>query len=164
MRRLALLAAAVAMLLFALAPTAQARVVVNEDESFASTGGPLCGGEDVIFGGTVHLLMTSTVDKAGNTHEVVHYNYKKTTAVGAVSGDPFVIREVGNSATNVRPLDPGETTNDGESTFIINGRLIRLGEDGTQSDDTLFHLTVHITQAGNGEVTTQFEKVVFHCD
>jgi hypothetical protein len=163
MRRIALLGAAVAMLLFALAPAAQARVVLNEDVPFESAGGSLCGGEGISFGGTVHMLMTSTVDRAGNTHEVVHSNFQKTTAVGD-SGAPFVIRQVDNSATNVRPVDPGETTNDGESTSILHGRLIRLGEDGTQSDDTLFHITAHITQAGNGEVTTQFEKVVFHCD
>jgi hypothetical protein len=159
MRRIALLAAAVAMLLFALAPAAQARVVFNEDVPFESGGGSLCGGEEISFGGTAHVLLTSTEDQAGGSHWVMHSNFQKTTAVGLDSGTRFVLRQVDHSAVNVRSLDPGETT-----TYIINGRLIRLGEDGTHSDDTLVHITGHITQAATGEVTTVFEQVVFHCD
>jgi opacity protein-like surface antigen len=162
MRRLALLAAATAVLLFAFAVAAQARVVSNEQVPFETAGGSLCGGEGISFGGTAHTVITSTVDQAGGTHWVMHTNWQKTTAVGE-SGAQFVIRQVENSGTNIRPLDPEETTNYGESTFIIHGRLIRLGEDGTQSDDTLIHIMGHITQAATGEITTQFDKVVFQC-
>jgi hypothetical protein len=164
MRRIALLAAVVAMLLFALASAAQAEVVINEDEPLdlvvSSCAG---GGEAIRVGGTVHLLLTSTVDKAGNTHDVFHYSFQNVKGVGLDSGDSYVWRTVNNAANNVRPSDSEETTNDGEFTYVLLGRMIHLGEDGTQLDDQMFRYTVHITQAENGEVTTQFERYVEYC-
>ena len=171
MRRIALLAAAVAVLVFAFAVAAQARVEYHEDVPFESAGGSFCGAEDVSFGGSANVLITSTLDKAGGSHWVMHSNFQKTTAVGLSSGTKFIIRQVDQSGINVRPLDPaeetttnGETTNNAETTYIINGRLIRLGEDGTHSDDVLVHIVGHMTRAATGEITTEFEKVVFQCD
>jgi hypothetical protein len=92
MRRIALLAAAVAMLLFALAPAAQALVVFNEDVPFSFSGPTLCGSEEILFEGTDHMLITSTEDQAGGSHLVVHDNFKKTGGVGLESGATYIIR------------------------------------------------------------------------
>jgi hypothetical protein len=52
------MAAAVAMLLFALASAAQARsVVFNEDVWFQFSGATFCGGEEILFEGTNHMLI-----------------------------------------------------------------------------------------------------------
>jgi hypothetical protein len=51
-----------------------------------------------------------------------------------------------------------------EFTTVISGRLVHTGEDGTQTDDTLVHVTSHVTQNANGELTAVAENVVFHCD
>jgi hypothetical protein len=175
MRRIALLAAAVAMLLFALAPAAQAEVVINEDLPLDQVVGFSCPdpdpdvgyvpSEDIRVTGTVHLLVASTVDKAGNTHDVYSYSFKHVTGVGLTSGDSYVWRTVNNAANNVRPSDPEETTNDGAFTYVLRGRMIHLGEGGSElGDDQIFRYTVHITQAENGEVTTQFEKIAESCN
>jgi hypothetical protein len=171
MRRIALLAAAVAMLLFALAPAAQAAVVLNEDVpldqvvSFSCPGpGGYVPSEDIRATGTIHLLLTSTVDQAGNTHEVFQYSFKNVRGVGLTTGDSYIWRTVNNAVTTVRSTHPPGTTNGGEFTYVLRGRMVHLGEDGTElGDDQMFRYTVHITQAENGEVTTQFENYVEYC-
>ena len=163
MRRIALLAAAVAMLLFALAAAAQAEVVINEHVPLDQVVWTCPGGEDIRVEGTVHVLVTSTVDQAGNTHDVGHINHQNVTGVGLTSGDSYVWRTVGSSAVNVRPSDPEGTANDGGYTLIYRGRMIRLGEDGTQLDDQMFRQTARITLDENGEYTTQFERYVEYC-
>src|SRR5829696_9585588 len=149
MRRIALLAAAVAMLLFALAPAAQAEVVINEDVPLDQVVGFSCPdpdpdvgyvpSEDIWVTGTVHLLVASTVDQAGNTHDVYSYSFKNVTGVGLTSGDSYVWRVVDNATNNVRPSDPEETTNDGVGRYVLRGRMIHLGEGGSElGDDQIF--------------------------
>jgi hypothetical protein len=171
MRRIALLAAAVAMLLFALASVAQAEVVINEDVPLDEVVSFSCPGpdgyvpsEDIRATGTVHLLVASTVDKAGNTHDVYSYSFENVTGVGLTSGDSYVWRVVNNATNNFRPPDSEETTNDGVGRYVLHGRMIHLGEDGTQLDDQMFRYTVHITQAENGDVTAEFERYVEYCN
>src|SRR5215208_901865 len=161
MRRIALLAAAVAMLLFALAPAAQARVVFNDDVTSSFSGPTLCGGEDIFFEVTNHMLMTSTEDQAGGSHLVVHSNFTKTEGVGLQSGAKYVIRQISNAGVNAQPVDPAETTNTFETTAVIMGSVHRLGEAGPQPDDISVLLRYHITQNANGEVTNVYvEKIV----
>jgi hypothetical protein len=161
MRRIALLAASVAMLLFALAPAGQALVVFNEDVWFQFSGPTLCGSKDILFEGTNHILINSTEDQAGGSHLVVHYNFEKTEGVGLTSGDGYTIRQIDNGVTNAQPLDPAETTNTVESTAVLRGSVIHLGEKVTQTDDIMVLITAHITQNANGEVTNvYFEDIV----
>jgi hypothetical protein len=175
MRRMYLLAAAVAMLLFALAPAAQAEVVMNEDVPLDQVVSFSCPdpdpdvgyvpSEDIRVTGTVHILVTSTVDQAGNTHDVGDINHKNVTGVGLTSGDSYVWRTEGSSAVNVRPSDPEGTANDGGYTLIYRGRMIHLGEGGSElGDDQMFRQTVRLTLDENGEYTTQFERQVEYCN
>jgi hypothetical protein len=170
MRRMYLLAAAVAMLLFALAPAAQAEVVMNEDVPLDQVVSFSCPdpdpdvgyvpSEDIRVTGTVHLLLTSTVDKAGNTHYVYHYSFKNVTGVGLTSGDSYVWRVEDTQTGNVRPSDPEETT----ITAVLRGRMIHLGEGGSElGDDQMFRWTVKFTQDESGEYTPQFERYVEYC-
>jgi hypothetical protein len=161
MRRIALMAAAVAMLLFALAPAAHAEVVYNAVDTHSFSGPTLCGGEDILFEVTERTLITSTEDQAGGSHVVFHTNYMKTEGVGLQSGDGYIIRQVSNSGVNAQPVDPVETTNTLESTAVIRGSVIHLGEGDTQTGDIWVSLTAHITQNANGEVTNvYFEDIV----
>jgi hypothetical protein len=48
--------------------------------------------------------------------------------------------------------------------LFVTRTLIRLGEDGTPSDDFLFHVTGHFTQTSNGEVTSDFQKIIIECN
>ena len=161
MKRVVLLLSLIAVMSLVLALAAQAHgVEYNERIPFEFEGGPLCGGEDVHVSGIMHFLGNVTEDKAGGTHFVDHTNYQFTEAVSVPSGDQVVIRDVSNNILNGTLDDTGQM----EVTSVVGGRLIRLGEDGTHTDDTLFHATFHITQNANGEVTAVVENVVFHCD
>jgi hypothetical protein len=161
MRRIALMAAAVAMLLFTLAPAAQAEVVYNAVDTHSFSGPTLCGGEDILFEVTERTLITSTEDQAGGSHVVFHTNYMKTEGVGLQSGDGYIIRQVSNGGVNAQPVDPAETTNTLESTAVIRGSVIHLGEAGPQPDDISVLIRYHITQNANGVVTDVYvENIV----
>ena len=158
MRRIVLSVAAVVMLLLALAPAVQARVVLNESTPFEFEGSPSCGGENVVVRGTLHIVVTTTEDGASGSHSVYHTNYMNTEAVGVQSGDRYQTSDISNTSVNVITEYPMEFTG------VVSGRLVHTGEDGTQTDDTLFHATFHVTQNANGELTAVAENIVFHCD
>jgi hypothetical protein len=155
------MAAAVAMLLFVLAPAAQAEIVYNAVETRSFSSPTLCGGEDILFEVTEHTLITSTEDQAGGSHLVFHTNFMKTEGVGLQSGASYVIRQINNSSVNAQPVDPEETTNTLESTAVIRGSVIHLGEAGPQPDDISVLIRYHITQNANGVVTDVYvENIV----
>jgi hypothetical protein len=156
------LALAAGLLTLALmAKPAQAQgVEVNDRTTFESGGQPLCGGEEVVFRGTIHSLFNITEDEHGGVHVVGHTNFQQMEASGVVSGDRYVISDINNMVVN-ESFATGDIM---EFTQTINGRLIHTGEDGMHTDDTLFHATFHFTLSPDGELIVTVENIVVHCD
>jgi hypothetical protein len=107
-------------------------------------------GEEVVFQGTMHILLNITEDESGGVHVIGHTNLERMTGTGVESVDRYVVSEIHNTAVNSNNL---------VFTEVIHARLVHTGEDGTHTDDTLIHVTVHIE---GGQVTAR--NFVFHCD
>jgi len=148
-----LIAAVVGLLAPPLAAAQDPPQTFNERVPFASAGTPLCGGEEVAFSGTVHILTHVNVDAQGVSHYTFHMNYQNSSATGVTSGARYQINESSTSTFNTRVL-PTETTT------TINGTLIGRGP----SNNTGFHLTVHITINANGEPTSEVFNESIRCN
>jgi hypothetical protein len=159
MKRILLLLAVVAMLVFAFAPTAQAQAVsetFRERTEVSSTYFNPCTGEDIPYEGTLHLVGVFVLDSSGGLHFKGHaqFNAQGVSDTGA----KYVFKNVVDSEGRGALDGSGALT----GTGTVNGSAIRQGEDGTE-EDYKTHIVFHVTQNANGEVTVFFERVEFEC-
>jgi hypothetical protein len=147
------LAVVVGLFIPSLAAAQDPPMTFNERIPFESSGAPLCGGEEVTFSGTMHILTHVTVDEQGGSHSVFHTNFQNTSATGLTTGTKYVINESSTFAFNTRELPT-------EFTQTINGNLIGQGPAG----NTGFHLTVHVTINANGEPTSEVINESIRCN
>ena len=70
---------------------------------FESTPVPLCGGEEIVFSGTVHFRFKDTTNPTGAFPQLVQMNYQDIKGVGVVSGDNYKVNEVNNFKVDQNP-------------------------------------------------------------
>jgi hypothetical protein len=70
---------------------------------FESTPVPLCGGEEIVFSGTVHFRFKDTTNPTGAFPQLVQMNYQDIKGVGVVSGDNYIVNEVNNFKVDQNP-------------------------------------------------------------
>ena len=154
MRRTSLLLAAVAMLLLALAPAAQARAISQRIPIAATLDNP-CTGETFAFEGTLHIVGHINEDSSGAVHAGGTVTLHGQGV--APSGAKYVVSNGSSSHGNNFGTDSA-----GNLHFTGNYLLIRQGEDGTEDDfKALFRF--HITQNANGEWTAYIDSVTLEC-
>jgi hypothetical protein len=157
-RRIALLAAAVSMLLFALAPAAQA-AVYKEFGTFSWLATSICGHEEVQIDGTTRLIASDHVDANDGTHSAYTLVFQAAHGVGLQSGHRYIMNEADHININFRSDGSGPVQTSG----TITGRFIETGEDRTYLDDTYVQIFWHATQNANGEVTVTFDRQNIVC-
>ena len=125
---------------------------IQFSQPFASSGLPLCGGEEVFFSGIAHFLFHETIDGRGKIHTTMHMNYMESSAVSA-SGVPYQINEVNHFKVNQH--DAG-----GVFHTVINGRLVSQGP----GVNTGFHMVLQtVLDPITGEPKTIVERVEIDC-
>jgi len=114
---------------------------------FSFTGPSCSGGEPITSEGTLHVVRREGTDAAGGTHRGFSYNIhgQGTDA----SGVKYVLVARQSSADNA---GAGGAT----WTNTIADVLIRQGESHPGDGQT--HVTLHLTENANGEVTANFEN------
>jgi hypothetical protein len=154
------LALTLAVIVGVLTPTSAAAqpptrpVTVNYTQPFESAGTPLCGGEEVVFGGEAHFVIHQNFDDQGGVHSTFHMNYQRVTATGVTSGTRYRVTETATTASHYATSLP--TT----FTTIINGQLVGPGP----ANNTGFHLQLHTTILANGETTSEIFNESLHCN
>jgi hypothetical protein len=118
-----------------------------------SGGAPLCGGEEVVWSGTMHILVRNTIDAAGGLHGTFHTNYQRVTITGVTSGTAYHITDQNNFTFTTRSLPA-------EFTQTINGNILGPGP----SNNTGFHLTLHVTINANGTTTADVVEESIRCN
>ncbi len=124
-------------------------------EPFTAEGFNPCNGETYFVEGFLHFVSNTTVDSSGTPHEVLHLNQVGVKGVGE-SGATYSFIATNN--INSMPLDMSA----GEQTLTLDFRVLRQGRDGTR-DDFMGHLTFHVTQNANGELTAEVAESSFEC-
>jgi hypothetical protein len=153
MKRVVLLLAAVAMLVLALAPVAQARAI-NQKIPISDTRFDECTGEPFVFEGTLHIVSRINEDSSGGAHAG-----GTVTSIGqgvAPSGAKYVIANATSSHGNFGVDSAGNLH------FTGTYQTIRQGEDGTE-DDSRAIFRFHFTENANGELTAVIDNVTFEC-
>lgn len=115
---------------------------------FSFTGPSCSGGEPITIEGTLHVVRREGADAAGGIHMGFSYNIhgRGTDA----SGVKYVLVARQSYAENAGA--------DGHATWTntIADVLIRQGESHPGDGQT--HVTLHLTENANGEVTANFEN------
>jgi hypothetical protein len=160
MKRILLLLAAVAMLVVALAPAAQAQATserVNERIPISGSFPNPCTGEVFTFEGTLHLVGHTVVDSSGGVHFKGH---EQINAQGVSdTGAKYVFTGVFNEEVTF-DID-GESAFTATQTFPVH--IIRQGEDGTEEDYHQVPFVTHLTWNANGELTAEVINIEFDC-
>jgi hypothetical protein len=125
--------------------------MINFVTPFASSGLPLCGGEEVAFSGNAHFLFRETITPNGMLHTTMHMNYMDSAAVGLTSGAQYQINEVDHHTVNQRDLA-------GTFHTTINGNIV-----GPVGVNTGFHMVLQTVLDANGEPITTVEHVETRC-
>ena len=88
---------------------------------FKSRAVPLCGGEEVVFSGTVHFRFKDTTNPTGAFPQLVQMNYQDIKGVGVVSGDNYIVNEVNNFKVNQNP-------DSGVFHTVVLSNIVHLGQ------------------------------------
>ena len=144
------LAALAALLLAAVLGPARhaAAETLSTRVPFSFTGPSCSGGEPITIEGTLHVVRREGADAAGGTHRGFSFDIhgQGTDA----SGVKYVLVARQSYAENAG-ADGGATW-----TNTIADVLIRQGESHPGDGQT--HVTLHLTENANGEVTANFEN------
>jgi hypothetical protein len=135
-------------------PAAQPAVIVNESVPFALIAFVPCAndgaGEAVLVEGTLHVLITETVND-NHVSFKAHFQPQGATGTGLTTGDTY--RATGLTQEHIS-IGPSLT-----DTFINNFRIIGPGPD----NNLLVHQTIHLTINANGEVTSMVVNTSVEC-
>ena len=115
---------------------------------FSFTGLSCSGGEPITIEGTLHVVRREGADAAGGTH--IGFSYNIHGQGTDASGVKYVLLARQSYADNAG-ADGGATW-----TNTIADVLIRQGESHPGDGQT--HVTLHLTENANGEVTANFEN------
>jgi hypothetical protein len=133
---------------------AQPAVVANESIPFATIAFVPCAaggaGELVLVEGTLHVLITETVND-NHVSLKIHFQPQGATGMGLTTGDTY--RATGVTQEHIA-LGPTIT-----DTFINNFRIIGPGPD----NNLLVHQTIHVTFNANGELTADVVNTSVEC-
>ena len=158
MKKLTLLAALVATVAMSTSASTSAAVVTNEkDAPFTSLVLVPCAnggaGEDVLIDGTVHFLVTSTIN-GNNISGKFHAQPQGLKGVGQTTGDSY-------NATGVTQEHFKGSLQNGlfTDTFIIIFKLIGQGPD----NNLLLHTNRHVTFNATGDGTVLHENTSVEC-
>lgn len=153
MRRVCVVLIAIAAALTAL-PAAQPAVLENDRIPFSQLAFVPCAadgaGELVLIEGTLHVLITETVN-GNNASFKFHFQPQGATGTGLTTGDTY--HATGVTQEHVT-LGPGLT-----DTFVNNFRIIGQGPN----NNLLIHQTIHITINANGVVTAEVVNTSVEC-
>lgn len=70
---------------------------------FESPPVPLCGGEEIVFSGTVDFRFKDTTTPTGAFPKLDQIDYQDIKGVGVVSGDNYIVNQVNNFKVNQSP-------------------------------------------------------------
>jgi hypothetical protein len=123
---------------------------------FESTGVPLCGGEQIIFTGTVNVVFHTTIGPNGEFEQTIsHTNYQRATGV-STSGEIYVIADNTNQIAHTDQIGPNEFIT------VLHGTLVDKGQ-GINGVNTLFQLVIRTVVDSNGEVIGTVEHIDTKC-
>ena len=146
------LAAMAMTLTLAMAPVSWADVLLNVNVYDTADDYNECTGEPILVYGTVHLLVTQTIDAAGGQHIHSAVDYQGVNALGLITGTTYVVPGAGSAIIN-------ETSGAGEATIQTRAQFIAPGEQNSFYAEQQYHLTID----ANGDVTVSYYDVVFSC-
>jgi hypothetical protein len=153
MRMRAMLVLAIAAALAAV-PVAQSAVVTNDRVPFSLVAFVPCAnggaGELVLVEGTLHVLVTETVND-NHVSFKIHFQPQGATGIGLTTGDTYHATGVTQEHVSIGP-----GLND---TFVNNFRIIGEGPD----NNLLVHQLIHLTINANGEVTADIVSSSVEC-
>jgi hypothetical protein len=100
-------------------------------------------GENVVFEGVLHEVTRTTTTGSGNFSLTSNVNVVGVTGTGQITGDTYHL--VGGSNVSVT-MGPGETATVADSFNVIGPG---------PNNNSLSHVTYHITVGADGETTTE---------
>lgn len=125
----------------------------NEKVSFADVVANSCLGEDVAFGGTLHLASHETFSGSDNFTLIQHIQPQGVTGVGLTSGAKFNLTGIDRQTTQVA----------GPLPFVLS-YVNRYHIVGTgQAPSFMVQQTFHVTVNANGEITSKPGKLEAVC-
>ena len=157
MKKLMVLAALVSTLCFAVSGVARAEVISNTDVPIVldvfvpcANGG---AGENVHFEGTLHVLMSLTIN-GNHVSGKAHFQPQGLNGVGGVTGDKY-------QATGVTQGEFSDNLINGQATetFVNNFRIIGQGP----GNNATVHENAHITINANGILTATVDNFSADC-
>ena len=121
-----------------------------------ATGVPLCGGEEILFIGTMNGVFHTTIGPNGDFEKTIsHTNYQGVTAVSA-SGERYVIADINNQISHTDQIGPNEFMT------VLHGTLVDKGQ-GQNGVNTLFQAVIRTIVDSNGEVIGTVEHIDTKC-
>ncbi len=121
---------------------------LNEFVPCANNG----AGEDVVFEGDIHVLITSTVDSGGAARFRVHSQPQGLAGVGQYTGDKY-------QASGVTQETEVFGQSGAEATFVNNFHLIGQGP----GNNFTVHQLTHVTVNASGEITASTDHFTTSC-
>ena len=109
-------------------------------------------GEDVVFLGDLHVLITSTVTPNGRVRLKFHFQPQGLSGIGAVTGDKY-------EATGVTQETDVFGTVNTVINFVNNFRMIGQGP----GNNFLVHQNFHVTVNANGDITSTHDNSSVEC-
>ena len=119
---------------------------------FESTAVPLCGGEEVVFSGTVHFRIKDSNIPTGAFPQLVQLNYQDIQGVGVVSGDNYIVNEVNNFKVNQNP-------DSGVFHTVVLSDIIHQGQDV----NTVLTVELQTLLDGDGIPKTKVDHISVGC-
>jgi hypothetical protein len=109
-------------------------------------------GEDVVFLGNLHVLITSTINSGGGARFKFHFQPQGLSGIGTITGDSYQATGVTQETDVIGKVGA-------ETTFVNNFRMIGQGP----GNNFLVHETFHVTVNANGVLTVFFDKATTEC-
>jgi len=110
-------------------------------------------GEMIEVSGFLHILSSTTVDKAGGIHVSEQFNPQGVTGVGLTTGDKY-------NATGLT-RDDFSTTSSGAQQLTFINRFDMVGQG--PGNNFSVHETEHLTILPDGTVTVSFDNLSITC-
>ena len=119
---------------------------------FEGTAVPLCGGEQVVFSGTVNFRIKDSNNPTAEFPQLVQMNYQDIQGVGVVSGDNYIVNEINNFKVN---QDPDK----GVFHTVVLSDIIHQGQDV----DTVLTVELQTLLDGDGIPKTSVVHINVGC-
>jgi hypothetical protein len=111
------------------------------------------GGEDMLLNGNIHLIIHTTQDARGGSHQAIQQS-GVFSAIGLTTGTQYVWIQISGNVVNQNSVAPFEFTQ------TVSSRIVGQGPNNGQ----LLKDVAHVTINANGEVSASFENFTSECN